>query len=347
MDVPILEVGHDQKTLDSMMEGGPVFHCDLCDSELVNKIVLLLLTGLSSACVDNTTGDLFKSPALVAVDMRKEMVDYLIQRSETHVAETVIEEDNPDTETSDHPTDIIEDFLDDFTSLKRNMLSRVSGWLLSERREDKIDDFVQEMEINGFWLMDRRASVAQTLLRNVDFKNEFHCEMKFDTIEELSEHKSQCIFRSLNCTNEGCNARFCAVHKEKHEGICPFKVLPCEQKCSAMIVRHEMDRHCITICTMKLVNCPFYPVGCQSAFPVCTIEQHCSEFLRSHVMHILHVIHKQVASEDNLKQHMEALEKSPSFSKLSKARDPRSLTLAVKEQEAKIEKKAEDDGVDS
>ncbi|KAL5973080.1 hypothetical protein ACLOJK_039887 [Asimina triloba] len=308
MDVPVLDKGEDHK-MDSVMDEGPFFHCDLCDSELVHKIALILLTGLASACVDNTTGDLFNSPALVAVDMRKEMVDYLIQRSETHVAETVIEEENPDAETSTHPTDIIEDFLDDFTSTKRNMLSRVSSWLLSERREDKIDDFVQEMDINGFWLLDRRESIAQTLLKNVDFKNEFHCETKFKAIDELAEHKSQCIFRSLNCTNEGCSARFCAVHKQKHDGTCPFKILPCEQKCSEMIVRHKMDRHCITVCPMKLANCPFYSVGCQTTFPQCTLEQHCSASLHSHVMHVLHVLHKDEVSDDHLKQQVEAFEK--------------------------------------
>ncbi|MQL76592.1 hypothetical protein Taro_008987 [Colocasia esculenta] len=29
-------------------------------------------------------------------------------------------------------------------------------------------------------------------------------------------------------------------------------------------IRREMDRHCITVCTMKLVNYPFYQVGCRT-----------------------------------------------------------------------------------
>ncbi|KAA8548380.1 hypothetical protein F0562_000064 [Nyssa sinensis] len=154
-----------------------------------------------SAYVDNTTGRIFKGPASVAVDIRKEMVDYLTQRNETFVAESVILEGDPDAEVSDHPCDIISDLVDDFAISKRNFFSRVSGWLLSERREDRIDDFVQEMEINGFWLMDKREAIAQTLLWNVDLKNTFHCNMKFNSVEKLLEHVPQCSFRTMNCTS--------------------------------------------------------------------------------------------------------------------------------------------------
>jgi homogentisate solanesyltransferase len=120
----------------------PTFKCDLADTEIVHKIAQVFLPGLATACV-NTTGDVFRSPASVAVDMRKEMVDYLTQRSETFVAESVILEGASETEVSDHPYDIIsKDFVDDFASSKRSLFSRVSGWLLSEKREDKIDDFL-------------------------------------------------------------------------------------------------------------------------------------------------------------------------------------------------------------
>ena len=58
-------------------EGGPAFHCDLCDIELVYKIVQALLLGLAIACVDNTTSGVFRFPGSVAADIRKEMVEHL------------------------------------------------------------------------------------------------------------------------------------------------------------------------------------------------------------------------------------------------------------------------------
>ncbi|CAK9145908.1 unnamed protein product [Ilex paraguariensis] len=335
MDPPATDAEVKPETLEEIIEGAPLYHCDLFDIEIVHKIAEAFLPGLASACVDNTTGGLLKSPTSVAVDMRREMVQYLTQRSETFIAESVVLDSGPDAEVSDHPYDIVSDFIDDFAASKRNFFSRVSGWLLSERREDRIDDFVQEMEINGFWLIQRREGVAQTLLKNVDFKNAFHCNMKFNAAEELAEHIPHCSFRTINCPNEGCNARFSSVHLEYHDSICPLKILPCEQKCSDSIMRREMDKHCITICPMKLMNCPFYPVGCQSTIPQCTVEQHRLENLHSHLLYILQVVHKRASVED-LKLRVDQLEKSSSPQQLAEARDVRSLTFVIKNLEPKL-----------
>ncbi|KAH7849291.1 hypothetical protein Vadar_015767 [Vaccinium darrowii] len=133
--------------------------------------------------------------------------------------------------------------------------------------------------------------------------------MKFNSAEELPGHSLQCNFRTMNCTNEGCNARFCASHLVDHESICPFKILPCEQKCPDSIMRREMDKHCITVCPMKLVNCPFYPVGCQSTIPLATIEQHRLENLHAHVLYILQVIHKD-APWKNFKERVDQLKET-------------------------------------
>ncbi|XP_062178346.1 uncharacterized protein LOC133883142 [Alnus glutinosa] len=311
-------------------EEGPSFKCDLSDTEIVHKIAQMFLPGLATACVDNTTGDIFNTPASVAVDMRKEMVEYLTQRSESFLAESVILEAGPD-----HPYDVVSDFVDDFASSKRNLFGRVSEWVMSEKREEKIDDFVQEMEINGFWLLDGREAVARILLKNVDFKNAFHCDRKFMSAEGLAEHVCRCSFRPMTCTNGGCNARFCASHLERHGSVCPFKIIPCEQKCSDSIMRREMDRHCITVCPMKLVNCPFYALGCQSTLPSCMIEQHCSDTVHFHLLYVLQVIHKE-ASEEDLKRRVEQLEQAASSSRLAEAREVRSLTSKVKDLEAKL-----------
>ncbi|KAL0334259.1 UNVERIFIED_CONTAM: hypothetical protein Sangu_1582100 [Sesamum angustifolium] len=334
MNPPADDVDLKPEKLEQEKEGGASFHCDLYDEDLVHKIAQEFLPGLASACVDNTTGGLFRSPASVAVEIRREMVDYLVQRSENFVAESVVLEGVPNAEVPEDPHDIIANFVDDFASSKRNFFSRVSGWVLSDKREDKIDDFVQEMEINGFWLLNRREAVAQTLLKNVDFKNIYHCNMSFKTEEDLEDHKLNCGFRTMTCINEGCSSRFCAAQSDHHDLVCPFKILKCEQNCSAIIMRREMDRHCITVCPMKLVKCPFHSVGCQSSIPQCTVGQHKSEDLRSHLLYVLQVIHKDAAVED-LKERVEELIELSS-GKLAGARDARSLTSAIKGLEAKL-----------
>ncbi|XP_057485768.1 uncharacterized protein LOC130772051 [Actinidia eriantha] len=100
-------------------------------------------------------------------------------------------------------------------------------------------------------------------------------------------------------------------------------------------MRRKMDKHCITVCPMRLVNCPFYQVGCQSSVPHCTIQQHLLDDLHSHLLYILEVIHKDALVEV-LKKWAEQLEESASPGRLVEARDVRSLTFAIKDLEAEI-----------
>ncbi|CAA7398506.1 unnamed protein product [Spirodela intermedia] len=333
--------------------GGRSFACGFCDVEEVHKISQLLLPGLAAASVDNTAGDLFRGPASVAVEVRKDLVEHLSRRSESLVAEAVMNAEEgsggggdgggsgsvAEGDGAGGPAEIVSDLLEDFAASKRNLLGRISGWLMSESREDKIDDFVQEMEANGFWLADRREALAKTLLRNLDFRESFCCRMTFDTPKKLVAHENDCRFRPVRCGNNGCKATFCTLRSEKHDSLCPFKILSCEQKCQLRIPRREMDRHCITVCPMKLVNCPFYQVGCRTeAFPQCDVERHCSEFLHSHLLYVLKVTHKQEATVDELKQRVQILEKCQALSELSEALDVRSLTLVIKQLEAKMVK---------
>ncbi|KNA13279.1 hypothetical protein SOVF_118170 [Spinacia oleracea] len=333
-DTSFTEVDLKQEKFEDVKEEGNKFSCDLCDKEMVHKMALVLLEGLSTACVDNTTGDMFKSPGTVAAEIRKEMLNYLTERSESFVAESFLSDEGLEEGKPGQPSDIISDFSEDFAALKRNILSRVSGWLLSDMREDKIDDFVQEMELNSFWLLDRREAIAQTLLKNVDYKNEFHCNMKFKSEEELKQHRPRCGFRTVLCRNEGCSATFSAAQMEQHDSICPFKMLSCEQKCPEILMRREMDRHCITVCPMKLVNCPFYSIGCKATVPSCNIKEHCLDNIRSHLLYALQYHHKGVSAED-LAPRADQIEQN-SFDRLVGMQGVRSFTNAVKNLDSKL-----------
>lgn len=333
-DTSFTEVDLKQEKFEDVKDESKKFNCDLCDKEMVNKIALVLLEGLSTACVDNTTGDIFKSPGTVVAEIRKEMLDYLTERSESFVAESFLSEEGPQEEKTDQPSEIISDLIEDFAGLNRNILSRVSGWLLSDLREDKIDDFVQEMELNSFWLLDRREAIGQTLLKNIDFKNEYHCNMKFKSEEELEQHRPHCGFRTVLCENEGCCATFSAAQMEQHDSVCPFKILPCEQKCPEILMRREMDRHCITVCPMKLVNCPFYSIGCQATVPSSNIKEHCLNDIRSHLLYALQYLHKEASAEDLAPRADQIIQESSAG--LTGTQGVRYFTKAVKDLDSKF-----------
>uniref|UniRef100_A0A453T705 TRAF-type domain-containing protein n=1 Tax=Aegilops tauschii subsp. strangulata TaxID=200361 RepID=A0A453T705_AEGTS len=265
MDLPVANPG-------PVRDEGQLLQCPYCDSEAMHKLAQFLLPGLAAVCVDGTTGDLFRSPSVVAVDLRQEMVDYITQRSETFIADTLIEsevEQNADNQMPDDPYEVISIFMDDFSRTKRNIIGHVSGWLLSDSREDKIDDFVQEMDMTRFWPLERREGIAEVLLKNVD----------------------------------------------------------CEQNCEKRLLRRDMDRHCVTVCPMRPMKCPF---GCDSSFPEHNLEEHCSESLQQHLLKVLQVIHKKGFTADQLNDRALELEKSEDRGKLAKARDARSLTNIVK-----------------
>ena len=76
------------------------FNCPNCDTELVHKVAELLLTGLATACIDNTAGDPFRSYASVAVTLRKEKVDYLTERSQNFITESIVVSEVLDREIS-------------------------------------------------------------------------------------------------------------------------------------------------------------------------------------------------------------------------------------------------------
>jgi len=315
--------------------------CDLCDTKVIHSMTELLLRGLAAASVDSTTGDIFKSASSVAVAVKTELENYLLMRTEALIRESVDGgEDHSDKliKASTRPTEFLSDLINDFVAPKRNVLSHVSGFLSSESRVNKINDFMQKMEMENVWALDVRKATAETILESIDIKCIFHCPERFVEQDKLADHRSQCKFRVVNCKNDGCSASFSAIHIEEHDSICPFKPLPCDQLCDQHVMRCEMDKHCATVCPMKLINCPFYQVGCETAFPQGNLDDHCSKLLQTHMLYVLQATTRQNATVDDMNQRLQLLEKAQSLNEMSGALDVRSLTLIIKEQEAKIKK---------
>lgn len=327
--------------MSTVEEDGYSSRCDLCDTEVIHSMTELLLQGLATASVDSTTGDIFKSASSVAVAVKAELENYMLVRTEALVRESVGgDEDHSEQlmKASTRPTEFLSDLIDDFVASKKNVLSHVSGFLSSESRLNKIKDFMQKMETENVWALDARKATAETILVSIDMKCIFHCPERFVEQDKLADHRSQCKFRVVDCKNDGCSASFSAIHIEDHDSICPFKALPCDQLCEQHVMRCEMDRHCATVCPMKLINCPFYHVGCETAFPQGNLDNHCSKLLQTHMLYVLQATTRQNATVNDMNQRLQLLEKAQSLNEMSGALDVRSLTLIIKEQEAKIKK---------
>uniref|UniRef100_A0ACD5WNS4 Uncharacterized protein n=1 Tax=Avena sativa TaxID=4498 RepID=A0ACD5WNS4_AVESA len=327
--------------------------CPNCDIQVVRKLAQLLLPGLAAACVDSTIRHPSSS---LAVQLRAELVHYVAHRSNTPPELPT----DPPPADHDDPGETLATFLDDFAGSKRSLVVSISGLLPylggDDGRDDRIDDLVQEMEATRFWPVDRREAVARDLLRSLDAlydggggeAGRFRCRDELATEEELADHVSRlCRFRPVRCRNQvqGCTAEVSACRAEEHDEACAFKLLPCEQGCGVAVARRHMDRHCVTACPMKLANCPFYQLGCESAFPACNLGSHCAQFLRTHLRLLLDHNNNQImADRQDLdpEARLALLEKCDSHGTLLKALDVRALTNALAELEKKMG--AEPDG---
>jgi hypothetical protein len=77
LSVSYVELVLENEKIEVEKEKGHTSHCELYDTEIVRKTGQVFLHGLSLACVDNTTWDMFRLPSSVATNVRKEMIDYL------------------------------------------------------------------------------------------------------------------------------------------------------------------------------------------------------------------------------------------------------------------------------
>ncbi|KAI5058280.1 hypothetical protein GOP47_0026450 [Adiantum capillus-veneris] len=297
--------------------------CENVDLAQVRLLSRSLLLALASACVEKTYGDPFKSSLSAAATVKADMVSFLTAQHP------------PIPEMA--PLDMAEDLLDQFVQTNTSFFSRVSSKLMNnETKEDRIEDLAEEMELAETWVSSDRDKVAMVLLRNLDVRGICVCRLRFDLEHELMDHKSMCPFRPITCGNEHCGHIFSALHVLEHDTKCPFKLLSCEQRCEAVLTRSEMDKHCVTVCPMRPVKCPFFHVGCVDMVPHMTLEQHCQEFVASHLLCALQVMQKQEMLVSSLTQRVLLLEKALAINERSEAVDIGTLSLAGQHQDAKI-----------
>lgn len=315
-----------------------LLECSFYDVEEVDRITQALLVALAAACVEKTSGT-FLQRAAVVPDVKKEMLVYLNQQSESYASGGSSSQSIKSAglaEVVAHPTQIVKDMLENFIKSKRNMFSRVSGIVIDAHKDDKIDDFVLELELTGVWLAGKREVLAKALLRRLDQRKIYHCEMKFESEKELAQHQINCVQRPVSCPNEGCDAVYSATYAEAHDASCGFKLLPCFLECESSVQRKEMQNHCATVCPMKKMKCPYHSVGCPHIMAQGLLESHCTEYMGHHLLETLqHVQNHEVALGGHA-QRILLVEKAVELAQRSEEVNTGNMNVSLREQELKI-----------
>ena len=288
----------------SSLFGDLHFECNYYNVDQVRLLSRSLLLALSTACVERTYGDPFQTPLSVAPDIRKELINYLLRFVPSSSTLEAI------TSCSLSPLESAQDLLDTFVLSKTSFISRISSKLINnESKEDKIEDFLQELHVTETWISSHRDQVAKMVLRKLDIRRDTNCGMRFKSEFELEKHELVCVLRPISCGNEGCGHVFSAIHVVEHDKLCVYKLLPCEQRCEAMVIRGEMDKHCVTECPMRPMKCSFFHVGCNVMVPYRNLEQHCEESIDLHLTLACEIAQKQEAHVSNLTQRIFILQK--------------------------------------
>jgi len=154
--------------------------------------------------------------------------------------------------------------IEQFASSKKGMMSGVA---LLGTAADAVIRMENSLVNTNAWAENERDRLAIRLVQLYDSDNQAHCTVECADEEALFEHKMTCKFLPLSCQNEGCPESFSAHLFEKHDARCPFKCVPCTLNCNEIVMRSAMKAHQVGSCTMRLVKCPYYDLGCVD--PVC------------------------------------------------------------------------------
>ncbi|KAG0591019.1 hypothetical protein KC19_1G143200 [Ceratodon purpureus] len=310
--------------------------CGFYDVEEVNRLTEALLVALAAACVEKTSGT-FSQRAAVVPDVKKDMLEYLNQQSESYANGGTGSQSVKLAGLSNlvaHPTQIVNDILENFIKSKRNMFSRVSGMV--SPKDDKIDDFVHELDRSGVWLAGRREVLAKALMKRIDQRKTYHCDMKFESEKELAQHQVSCVMRPVSCSNEGCDAVYSATHAEAHDASCVYKLLPCFLDCESSVRRMDMEKHCATVCPMKRINCPYHSVGCLHVMAQGLLESHCTEYMGRHLLETLQYVQNHEVALGDHAQRLLLVEKAVQLAQRSEDVNMRNMNVTLKEQENKV-----------
>ncbi|OXB58741.1 hypothetical protein ASZ78_000082, partial [Callipepla squamata] len=144
-------------------------------------------------------------------------------------------------------------------------------------------------------------------------KNFPDCNSK-TILGRYQEHLQQCLFESVQCTNDGCcdqilrrdlkdhlsrhckfreeMCQYCNKYvvlinmKDHEENDCPDYPVPCLQNCSQIILKKEIEKH-HTVCPETEVDCPYKQYGCLIKVKRGKLAEHENGALREHMLQIL------------------------------------------------------------
>ena len=150
-----------------------------------------------------------------------------------------------------------------------------------------------------------RTEIAKLIIRIYDSKCKFHCS---PNSERNYCDESTCIFAPFHCVNEGCQIVVSKIWEQRHDEVCPYKLISCARECGIHVKRNGMSHHLSDTCDLRPVPCPFYDIGCISDLVYKDVPEHIDTCANSHLLLSLNTIRDQAISIKSLNNRIDTLQ---------------------------------------
>ena len=236
-----------------------IFTCSYCDSDKVESLRKLLLTTLAEHSLTKHPRQLDEVKVNV---LKNALIDALHLNGDKPGTDEAISLYHADS-TSEIPLDIekVEDILKKFSLTGATLLTRSSSLLSVGSADDNIQKRTSEIAQLYFGNAER-GDLARLVIRRHDCKdNKYHCK-KVNCKENDKNGEGRCLFKPEKCKNENCDAIYSRIWNDRHDTMCPHKIVDCERLCGERLPRYSLESHVTGNCPLKPVTCPFQILGC-------------------------------------------------------------------------------------
>jgi homogentisate solanesyltransferase len=207
--------------------------CDYCDVQKVKDLSDVLLQVLSTASIR-------KHPRSISWIKVNELKNDLITalKFKSKPKGIVISESNMHHFANESSTT--------WSLASAAFISSDQQLLNSANRIIEIDD--------TYFRTDERNALARLIIRYHDYDYEFHCP--------TPNCGDNCLFLPQRCPNNECHVIVAKRWLDRHDEVCPFKIISCTRECGDSFVRYQLENHLNTVCPLRPVRCHFHEVGC-------------------------------------------------------------------------------------
>lgn len=251
--------------------------CSYCDLEEIDKLTSMLLEAAMTASL-KLHPRIISIPKINAI--KNDIIEALHLNNSAEEISSIVKIYSAIT---------LKALIEDFFSRKGTSLWTMASSALSSGQTNFEHISKRTSDISQAFSPSERTELARLIIRKYDYRFEFHC----NEVNCKESGSGNCPFTTEVCPNADCGIIYSRKHGEKHDSICPHKVIDCDRLCGEKVVRRTMRSHLSNACELRPVTCPYAEVGCTTDVVCRTLPRHIEDSTQAHMLLTLHRVKEQ------------------------------------------------------